>query len=152
MYWKSRSVKRYTESLTSILTLELCLDIPHKSQWREALMFSLICAWINGWVNNGEAGDSRRHRAHYYVTVMSKEKGDKASLKKGVDLEEKLLTFQLDCAAGGPTILWAATSGALISTWFNFDSSRDKQSYNQQNVGQITYPFPNCCTAEVGNG
>ena len=24
----------------------------HKGQWRGALMFSLICAWINGWVNN----------------------------------------------------------------------------------------------------
>ena len=26
--------------------------------------------WINGWVNNGEAGYLRRHRAHYDVTVM----------------------------------------------------------------------------------
>ena len=26
--------------------------IPHKGQWRRALMFSLICVWINGWVNN----------------------------------------------------------------------------------------------------
>ena len=24
----------------------------------------------NGWVNNGEAGDLRRHRAHYVVTVI----------------------------------------------------------------------------------
>ena len=31
---------------------------------------SLICAWINGWVNNREAGDLRHHRAHYDVTVM----------------------------------------------------------------------------------
>ena len=36
----------------------------------ELLMFSLIYAWINGWVNNREAGDLRRHRAHYDVTVM----------------------------------------------------------------------------------
>ena len=43
---------------------------PHKGQWRGVLMFSLICAWINGWVNNGEAGDLRRHRAHYDVTIM----------------------------------------------------------------------------------
>ena len=33
-------------------------------------MFSLICTRINGWVNNGEAGDLRRHRAHYDVTIM----------------------------------------------------------------------------------
>ena len=26
-----------------------------KGQWRGAMMFSLICAWINGWVNNREA-------------------------------------------------------------------------------------------------
>ena len=43
---------------------------PHKGQWRGALMFSLICAWIKAWVNNREAGDLRPYRAHYDVTVM----------------------------------------------------------------------------------
>ena len=43
---------------------------PHKGQWRGALMFSLICARINGWVNNREAGDLRRHQAHCDVIVM----------------------------------------------------------------------------------
>ena len=46
------------------------VNCPHKGQWRGALMFSLICARLNGWVNNGEAGDLRRHPAHYNVTVM----------------------------------------------------------------------------------
>ena len=46
------------------------VNSPHKGQWRGALMFSLICAWINSWVNNHEAGDLRRYRAHYDVTVM----------------------------------------------------------------------------------
>ena len=46
------------------------VNSPHKGQWRGALMFTLICARINGWVNNGEAGDLRRHRAHYDVIVM----------------------------------------------------------------------------------
>ena len=45
-------------------------EFPHKGQWRGALMFSLICARINGWVNNGEAGDFRRLRVHYDVIVM----------------------------------------------------------------------------------
>ena len=45
---------------------------PHKGQWRGALMFSLICAWINCRVNSREAGDLRRHRAHYGVIVMYK--------------------------------------------------------------------------------
>ena len=42
----------------------------HKGQWRGALMFSFICVWINGWVNNREAGDLRRYRTHSDVTVM----------------------------------------------------------------------------------
>ena len=47
------------------------VNSPHKGQWRGALMFSLICVWINGWVNNREAGDLRRYRGHYDVTVMA---------------------------------------------------------------------------------
>ena len=46
------------------------VNSPHIGQWRGALMFSLICVWINGWVNNREAGDLRRYRAHYDVTLM----------------------------------------------------------------------------------
>ena len=46
------------------------VNSPHKGQWRGALMFSLISAWTNGWVNNRDAGDLRRHRVHYDVTVM----------------------------------------------------------------------------------
>ena len=47
------------------------VNSPHKGQRRGALMFSLICARINGWANNREAGDLRRYRAHYGATVMS---------------------------------------------------------------------------------
>ena len=46
------------------------VNCPHKGQWRGAFMFSLICVWINGWVNNGDAGDLRRYRAHHDVIVM----------------------------------------------------------------------------------
>ena len=46
------------------------VNSPHKGQWRGALMFTLICVWINGCVNNREAGDLRRYCAHYGVTVM----------------------------------------------------------------------------------
>ena len=43
----------------------------HRScQWRTALVFSLICAWINGWGSNRDAVDLRRHRSQYDVTVM----------------------------------------------------------------------------------
>ena len=46
------------------------VNSPHKGQWHGALMISLICAWINAWVNNREAGDLRRYRANCDVTVM----------------------------------------------------------------------------------
>ena len=46
------------------------VNSPHKGQWHGALMFSLICTRINSWVNNDGAGDLRRYRTHYDVTVM----------------------------------------------------------------------------------
>ena len=52
------------------------VNSPHKGQWRGVLMFSLICVWINGWVNNHETGDLRHYRAHYDVTVMSRYQTD----------------------------------------------------------------------------
>ena len=47
------------------------VNSPLKGQWRRALMFSLICARINAWVNNHEAGDLIRHHTHYGVTVKN---------------------------------------------------------------------------------
>ena len=63
------------ETLFALLTICAGNSPPvnslHKGQWRGALMFSLICVWINGWVNNGEAVDLRRYRAHCDVTVTN---------------------------------------------------------------------------------
>ena len=42
----------------------------HTGQWRGALMLTLICARINAWVYNSEAGDLRRYLPHYDVIVM----------------------------------------------------------------------------------
>ena len=50
------------------------VNCPHKGQWCGALMFSLICAWINGWVNKWDPDDLRCHHAHYDITVMGKVK------------------------------------------------------------------------------
>ena len=54
---------------------------PHKGHWRRALVFSVICAWINGWVSTREAGDLRRQRAHYDVVQLTWDK-NKLSLTK----------------------------------------------------------------------
>ena len=51
---------------------------PVTGQWRGALMFSLICAWTNGWVNHRDAGDLRRN---YDVTVMIWHHRHRISLK-----------------------------------------------------------------------
>ena len=47
------------------------LNSPHKGQWPGALIFSLICARINGWVNNRKAGDLRRYRDDYDAIVIN---------------------------------------------------------------------------------
>ena len=60
---KWKKIPRYWPFLRGIHLPSV--NSPDKDQRRGAFMFSLICAWINGWVNNREAGDLRRHRAHY---------------------------------------------------------------------------------------
>ena len=57
-------------ALLAICAANSPVNSPHKGQWSGALMFSLIYAPIYGWVNDREAGDLRRHRAHYNVTGM----------------------------------------------------------------------------------
>ena len=42
---------------------------PHKGRRCGTLMFSLICARTNGWVNNREAGDLRRHRPLWRICI-----------------------------------------------------------------------------------
>ena len=51
------------------VTGPLC-EFPSQRPWTRSFDVSLICAWINSWVNNCEAGDWRRHRTHYDVIVM----------------------------------------------------------------------------------
>ena len=49
------------------------VNISHRGQWRGALIFSLIFAWINGWGNHRDAGHLRHHRTHYDVSVVVKQ-------------------------------------------------------------------------------
>ena len=69
------------------------LNSPQKGLWRRALMFSLICARINGWVNNGEAGDLKRHRANCDVIVMLSSTRTRSYLCPDT-LRRKLITSQ----------------------------------------------------------
>ena len=63
------NIFRVTGHLCGEFTSHRC--IPHTKASIAELWCFFICAWLNGWVNSGEAGDLRRHRAHYGVTVMN---------------------------------------------------------------------------------
>ena len=75
--WRSRWPFMKTSSNVNIfrVTGPLCgeftgywwIPLTKKRQCRGACMFRLICAWINGRVNNREDVNLRRHRAHYVV-------------------------------------------------------------------------------------
>ena len=71
--WNMIIMNTMTSSNGSIFRVSghLCICAGNSPvQWRGALMFSLICARMNGWVNNHKAGDLRRICAHYNVIVM----------------------------------------------------------------------------------
>ena len=53
-------------------------------------VFTLICAWTTGWAKNRDAGNFRRHRAQYDVTVMSHSKRTFAKLSVLIPLINKL--------------------------------------------------------------
>ena len=62
-------IKRNISRVTGLLGGNLSVT-GHIGQWRGAL-FSLICvAWTEGWANNRNVWDLRRHRAHYDVIAM----------------------------------------------------------------------------------
>ena len=72
------------------------VNFPHKGQWRGALMFSLIYAWINDWVNNHEAGDLRRQHGHYDVIVMDCLIANEASLGCVDEFTDTMKTIRTD--------------------------------------------------------
>ena len=73
-YWSHDDVikwKHFLHYWPFVWGIHRCpVNSAHKGQRRGALMCSLICVWINGSVNKREAGDLRRHPAHYAVTIM----------------------------------------------------------------------------------
>ena len=98
------------------------VNSPHKGQWRGALMFSLICAWINDWVNNRESGDLRRHRADYDVIVMIVCEECCATTKYQGQGKVSTPHSIFGCIyLPQPRYLWP-----LLLAWTNFNPSMDK--------------------------
>ena len=69
------TLRRHQRETCALLVL--CLGnlpitggFPSKRSMTRSFVFSLICTWTNGWANNRDAGDLRRHRAYYDATVM----------------------------------------------------------------------------------
>ena len=56
--------------VTGHLCGEVTGEFPIQRPVRRSFDGFFICLWINGWVNNCEVGDLRRHRVHYDVVVM----------------------------------------------------------------------------------
>ena len=117
------------------------VNSPHKGQWRGALMFSLICIWINDWVNNGEAGDLRRYPAHCDVTVM---------MYSSIFLRLSLVTAVIITWMTNYT-LWGFTSVSFlwhknphcyygILFWNQFECKT--RQHSTQSVGNMPPPSP----------
>ena len=103
--------------------LAICAgNSPHKGQWRGALMFSGMCARINRWVNNREAGDLRRYRHHYDVIVMKKKSFENAVYKKSAYLEASILfpMIHLGLYSLSGKTSYGKISGSLEAARFGF--------------------------------
>ena len=61
------NIFRVTDHLHGELTCHRLIPRTKASD-AELWCFFLICVWVNGWINNRDAGNLRRHRAHYDVT------------------------------------------------------------------------------------
>ena len=116
------------------------VNSPHKGQWRGALMFSLLCAWLNGWVNNREAGDLRRYRAHYDVIVMD------SSCCPAVLTEATMLVHYHPLQATGThleTRSWELSStGTLMLNHFHWLTiPMEYQESDSSNGNQVVCPI-----------
>ena len=101
----------------------------HKGQWHGALMFSLICVWINDWVNNREAGELRRYRIHYDVIVMIFWENQISTTTSDS------LAHQINSADQGVAVMTAFYSSMFgFDTRFKFPLST---IYLQKNNGEI---------------
>ena len=114
------------------------VNSPHKGQWRGALMFSFTCAWINGWVNNREAGDLRRQRADYDVIVMpcdvvfTIQIGDELSFRRTSDISRTVV--------GNTLVDWSA----LLQLHFHSRLNKWLQWIGQRQLQDRTGIFKFC--------
>ena len=94
--------------------LALCRELPSQRPVTWSFVFSLICIWTNGWVNNGDAGGLRRNRAHYGVTVMRKHNTMTSRKWHGVSNNRQLSCLLNSLLWLNLCIVWHAKAGTLF--------------------------------------
>ena len=100
------------------------VNSPHKGQWRGALMFPLICVWINDWVNNSEADDLRRYQANYDVIVMkTQDKGSLSSTGKDFNYVCHFSTVTMKIFRASPKAILHVTGRMNAHTAYDTYSS-----------------------------
>ena len=98
-------------------------EFPSQSRWRGALMFSLICSWVN----KQDVGDLGRHHAHYDVTVMISDRNFAKTINEWLLMMELISPavpqsiYQIVCRqfTGGyinPSAHWAWTHTMYLNT------------------------------------
>ena len=112
------------------------VDSPHRGQCHGALMFSLICACTNGWANTQDAGDSRRHRVHYDVTVMLP--SDKLIHWKGNKCDHFM---SLTAQEVGKMTISGAVSDEISRNWRHFRFSVWRKFKNNTCYTDIPFYF-----------
>ena len=105
------------------------MNSPHKGLWRGALMFSLICPLLNGWINNREAGDLRRHGVQNYVILMDLQSSHPTSTPQPITVESEencTHTTDPDYVTLAPTAdpdcsrsCWLLTSGPICEKYIS---------------------------------
>ena len=106
------------------------LDSPHKGQWRGVLVFSFICAWTNGWVNNRDTCDLRRHCAHYDITVIGVMLSTGIVLTRNLDIVVFVVSLDINgFVAGALWLTWMTEIPAWIGHYIHYKN-------------KITYSFP----------
>ena len=116
------------------------VNSPNKGQWRGDLKFSLICVWINFWVNNHEAGDLRRHRAHHSVIVMH--------TVQGLDYLEANWVNVMAADALDPCIARSSTAMILIIQMRILMPSL-RVNLNNLSLSSVWSQLTHCCLTDV---
>ena len=105
-------------------------------------MFSLICAWINGWVNNHEVGDLRHHRLHYdFIVILWFNTGWFSHIPQGTHIPSKALRQSYDCpsARKQPSRIWVKRSHESAEKKQNKTTTNNHNTIKLIKTGCIFY-------------